>query len=66
MEFKEDHCECISLPENFNLIASSENCEVEMMEHQTKKIIGVQFHPEVSGNNGEWFFDQFLKMCKAK
>lgn len=61
--FNEDHCECISLPNEFNLIASSSICEVEMMEHPTKKIYGVQFHPETSGENGKKIFQLFINNC---
>lgn len=64
MDFKEDHCECIDLPNDFDLIASSRTCEVEMMKHATKNIFGVQFHPEVSEDNGMILFSKFLQICK--
>lgn len=63
--FMEDHCECISLPENFKLMGSSVICENEAMQHNTKKLFGVQFHPEVSGENGKKLFSNFIKICKA-
>lgn len=63
--FNEDHCECISLPNEFKLIASSSICEVEMMEHEIKNIFGVQFHPETSGKNGKIFFNMFIKYCRT-
>lgn len=66
MKFKEDHCECISLPNDFDLIASSVTCEVEMMKHKTKKIFGVQFHPEVSAANGENLMRQFVQLCNKE
>lgn len=64
MEFKEDHCECITLPDNFDLVASSVTCEVEMMKHMEKYIYGVQFHPEVSGDNGMILISKFIQLCK--
>lgn len=64
MDFKEDHCECIDLPEEFDWVASSKTCEIEMMKHQTKNIFGVQFHPEVSDDNGKILFSKFIKLCK--
>lgn len=64
MEFKEDHCECITLPDNFDLVASSVTCEVEMIKHQQKYIYGVQFHPEVSGDNGKILLSKFIQLCK--
>jgi GMP synthase (glutamine-hydrolysing) len=66
MKFKEDHCECITLPEEFDLVASSKTCENEMMKHQTKNIFGVQFHPEVSDENGKIMLMQFVHLCKRK
>lgn len=63
MVFNEDHCECISLPLDFKLIASSSVCEVEMMEHSTKNIYGVQFHPETSGENGKKIVQLFINNC---
>jgi GMP synthase (glutamine-hydrolysing) len=60
--FNEDHCECISLPKNFNLLASSVICDVEAMAHKDKSLIGVQFHPETSDENGIQFFENWLKI----
>ena len=56
----EDHCECIDLPKEFNLLASSTICQNEVMIHQSKPYVGVQFHPEVSEDNGVQFFDNFF------
>ncbi|MHA1917459.1 MAG: glutamine amidotransferase-related protein, partial [Candidatus Ranarchaeia archaeon] len=36
------------LPEGFHVVADSETCNVEIMEHDSKQIYGIQFHPEVS------------------
>lgn len=58
--FQEDHCECITLPNDFTLIASSQTCQVEVMQHKQKKMYGVQFHPEVSGRNGVELLKKFL------
>jgi len=51
------------LPPNFESLAHSEVCSVEAMRHKTKKIYGVQFHPEVwHTENGEKIIENFLKM----
>lgn len=62
-EMIEDHCETISIPQYFKLVASSDACVNEVMEHQTLPIYGVQFHPEVSGNYGRIIFDNFIKIA---
>jgi len=64
VEMMEDHCESISIPNGFQLIASSDACVNEAMKHQTKLIFGVQFHPEVSGNHGRVLFENFISICE--
>lgn len=58
----QDHTEGITLPSGFTLLASSENYPVEAMRHPTRKIWGVQFHPEVSGENGLQVFRNFISV----
>lgn len=60
--FREDHCESITLPNNYELIATSENCLVEGMKSSNGMKYGVQFHPESSGENGKLFFKNFLNL----
>jgi GMP synthase (glutamine-hydrolysing) len=38
----------IALPEGFEAVAETENCEFAAIEHREKEIFGLQFHPEVS------------------
>jgi GMP synthase (glutamine-hydrolysing) len=59
----EDHCESISVPPGFVLVASSDACVNEIMQHQTKPFFGVQFHPEVSGNHGSLLIENFAKVA---
>lgn len=63
-QMMEDHCESISVPPGFKLLASSDSCVNEAMEHQSLLIFGVQFHPEVSGNLGRVIFDNFYRLCE--
>ena len=58
----EDHTEGITLPASFTLLASSEKYETEAMQHFTLPIYGVQFHPEVSSENGSRLFNNFCKL----
>jgi GMP synthase (glutamine-hydrolysing) len=62
-EMMEDHCESISLPKNFKLIATSDACINEAMQHETKPYFGVQFHPEISGNYGQIVIHNFIEYC---
>lgn len=65
IEMMEDHCETISIPPDFELIASSDTCVNEVMQHKSKPIYGVQFHPEVSGNHGRIILENFVNICIA-
>ena len=62
---REDHCEGITLPSNFDLLAKSNYYEVEAMKHKQKNIFGLQFHPEVSGEVGKRILDNFLELCRS-
>ena len=56
------------LPEDFESIASSDNCESAVIENKKKKIYGVQFHPEVVHTfKGEVILKNFVEIiCKCK
>lgn len=55
------HCDQVSLPPFFTTIGSSTTCPHAAIECPSKKIYGVQFHPEVSHTErGEQIFSQFL------
>lgn len=60
--FAKNHTEAITLPTNFELIANSDTCKNEMMRHKNKYVFGVQFHPEVSGIDGENIIKKFLEI----
>ena len=62
-EMMEDHCESISVPKDFRLLAVSDACVNEAMCHTGKQLIGVQFHPEVSGNQGTLLIENFVNIC---
>lgn len=64
VEFHEDHCECIDLPEGFERLASSVVCTNEAMMHGVNPWFGVQFHPETSGENGLAFISNFIRYCR--
>jgi len=62
-EMMEDHCENIPVAPGFELVASSDACVNEVMQHKTLPFFGVQFHPEVSGNHGAFVIDNFCGLC---
>jgi GMP synthase (glutamine-hydrolysing) len=64
-KFMEYHEEFISLPKKFILLGTSEKDNVEIFKHPTKPIYGTQFHPELSGKNGEKIFKNFFSLCKT-
>ncbi|MDQ2855729.1 MAG: gamma-glutamyl-gamma-aminobutyrate hydrolase family protein, partial [Acidobacteriota bacterium] len=42
------HCDEVKeLPDGFQCTASSETCAIQAMQHETKQLFGVQFHPEL-------------------
>ncbi|MEY4287554.1 MAG: hypothetical protein RL511_1643 [Bacteroidota bacterium] len=61
-EMQEDHCEHISVPQGFDLLACSDACINEAMKHREKPHYGVQFHPEVSGNYGHVLLANFANL----
>ena len=60
-QMKEDHQEHVTVPPHFIHLGTSVICENEAMAHPQKKMISVQFHPEVSEENGSKFFDQVIQ-----
>ncbi len=54
--FAERHSEEITLPPGFRLLARSKRCGVEMVVAEDLRRVGVQFHPEISGEPGFRFF----------
>lgn len=57
--------EVVVLPSTFELIASSENCVIQAMQHKTKPLFGLQFHPEVKHTEcGEKIFSNFIYLCE--
>ena len=57
-----------ALPENYSVIASTDNSSTAVFENDKDKIYGVQFHPEVSHTiNGNKILENFVfRICKAK
>lgn len=63
--FKEDHCEGIWPSEQMTVLAQSEFYETEAIKIIGRPMLGVQFHPEVSGSNGEKLIENFLNWAET-
>ena len=54
-----------TLPEDFEILASSNLCDVESFKHKDKDVYGIQFHPEVHHTpKGSIIFENFYKICQ--
>lgn len=55
------------LPQGFEAIGSTENCRFSFVADLGKKIVGLQFHPEVQHTpNGMRLLQNFLALCNCK
>ena len=48
------------------IVTAEKNDVVYAIEHKSKPIIGVQFHPELSGTKGQNMLINFAKLCYSK
>ena len=49
------------MPNGFRILASSDACQVQVMQHETLPYAGVQYHPEVENTEfGAEIFQNFL------
>jgi GMP synthase (glutamine-hydrolysing) len=55
------------LPDNFELVAETSSAPIAVMQHSTKPIYALQFHPEVTHTeDGKTILDNFIfKVCNA-
>ncbi|MEH6590585.1 MAG: glutamine-hydrolyzing GMP synthase [Halioglobus sp.] len=58
----------VELPQDFELIAETENCPIAGMAHREKPFYGIQFHPEVTHTlQGQRIFEHFaLELCACE
>lgn len=53
------------VPDEFDLLASTEMCKIQAMKHKKRKLYSVQFHPEKYNENntdGKIILENFLKL----
>lgn len=59
----ESHAYCVArIPEGFDSIGKSKYCKNQIFIDFNKKLVGVQFHPERSEDDGLALFTSFLHM----
>ena len=55
----------VELPLDFEVLARSNVCEIEAMEHLRRPLYGVQWHPEVvHTEHGQKLLSNFIELCK--
>jgi GMP synthase (glutamine-hydrolysing) len=55
--------EVVSLPPNFSVFAATENCQFAGVYSKERKILGIQFHPEVTHTvEGQQFLLNFVQI----
>lgn len=59
---KQMHNDSISLPADFELLATSSTCKNQMMKHKKKAIYTCQFHPEFYNHK---LIENFIRLCSA-
>ena len=53
------------IPNEFEILAKSNLCDVESFKHKNKDVYGIQFHPEVHHTpKGSIIFENFYNICK--
>jgi GMP synthase (glutamine-hydrolysing) len=58
---KQMHNDSITLPENFELLATSITCKNQLMKHRQKPLYTCQFHPEFYNTR---LIQNFMGLCK--
>lgn len=58
------HDEVSVVPDSFDVLSHSETCPVQVMQHQSRPLFGMQFHPEVEHTQyGVQMFRNFVQIC---
>jgi GMP synthase (glutamine-hydrolysing) len=58
---KQMHNDSVTLPDDFELLATSTTCKNQLMKHKTKLLYTCQFHPEFYNHQ---LIRNFINLCK--
>jgi len=58
---KQMHNDSITLPNNFELLATAKTCRNQLMKHKNKPLYTCQFHPEYYNHD---LIKNFISLCK--
>jgi GMP synthase (glutamine-hydrolysing) len=64
--YQDHRDEVKSIPDEFELAASNETCNIQAIQHRSKKFYGVQFHPEQyteAYSDGKILLENFLNLA---
>ncbi len=68
--FYESHyCEVKALPPGFRLLASTEECRIQALRHETRLLYSVQFHPEEYSEDfpgGRRLLESFFRLAGTR
>jgi len=65
MVWESHNDEIKKLSKQFEIIASSPSCAIQAIQHKTRPLFGLQFHPEVEDSEfGEDIFKNFIEICR--
>jgi GMP synthase (glutamine-hydrolysing) len=59
------YAQCVVLPDVSELLASSDECRVQMIKHKTRLLYGTQFHPEIYDSehpHGQMLLSNFFRL----
>jgi GMP synthase (glutamine-hydrolysing) len=60
------YCEVKALPSHFTLLASTEECRIQAIKHESRVVYGTQFHPEAYTEHyphGKMILENFFRIA---
>ena len=67
--YESHYCEIKKLPPGFRLLASTKDVRIQAMRHESRPLIGLEFHPEDYSDrfpDGRIILENFFKEVKPR